>query len=278
MTAVEVAPAMEPGVYELDDAAYFGGPLARASLSSTGVRELLTCPAKFRYRQQHARPDKRAFDVGHAAHQLVLGAGPELVRIDADKWLSNAVKAEVQAVRDAGKVPLRPSDWDTVHAMAEALREHRIASRLFRDGAPERTLVWQDDATGVLCRAKVDWLDPDGIVDYKTTDNASPESLRKSVYNFGYYLQAAFYLRGFRKLDQTGQRRAPFFVFVAQEKDAPYLVTVFQLGYDALAYGDRKCTEALEIYRDCVTADVWPGYSAGIEDIDLPSWVRAEEW
>jgi len=276
MTAV-VAPA-EPGVYELTDDEYFGPALASTTLSSTGVRELLACPAKFRYRQQHVQPDTRAFDVGHAAHQLVLGAGPELVRIEADKWLSNAVKAEVAAVRERGAVPLRPSDWDTVHAMAAAVQEHRLAPRLFVQGAPERTLIWRDETTGVPCRAKVDYLGDDGIVDYKTTDSASPESLRKSVYNFGYYIQAAFYLRGFRRLDATGQRRAPYFVFVAQEKDPPYLVTVFQLTDEALAYGDRKCAEALEKYRDCVAADVWPGYSTGIEDIALPAWVRTEEW
>jgi hypothetical protein len=141
MTAVEVAPAMEPGVYQLTDEEYFGPALASTTLSSTGVRELLTCPAKFRYRQQHARPDKRAFDVGHAAHQLVLGAGPELVRIDSDKWLTNAVKAEVQAVRDAGKVPLKPADWDAVHHMATNLGEHPHAPKLFARGVPERTLV-----------------------------------------------------------------------------------------------------------------------------------------
>lgn len=264
-----------PGVYELTDEQYFGGELARTSLSSTGARELLQCPAKFRHRQQHGRADTRAFDVGHAAHQLVLGAGPELVRIDADKWLSNAVKAEVAAVRAAGKVPLRPADWDTVHAMAEALRQHPFAARLFSIGAPERSMVWVDEATGVLCRAKADWLRPDGIVDYKTCDRADPDSLRKAVYNFGYYLQAPWYLRGFRELMPL---QLPFFAFVAQEKEPPYLVTVFQLGDEAIRYGDRRCTEALQIYRDCADADVWPGYGTGIEDIDLPAWVRTEEF
>jgi hypothetical protein len=273
--AVEPYP---PGVHNLTDDEYFGPALSSTTLSSTGIRELLICPAKFRHNQQHPRPPKRTFDVGHAAHQLALGAGPPLVRIEADEWRSKAIKEEVAEVRAAGGVPLKPADWDTVHGMALALREHRMASRLFRDGKPERTLLWRDDETGVDCRAKADWLDPDGIVDYKTCDNASPEALRKSVWNYGYYLQAAFYLRGFRATDRTGFARAPFFVFVAQEKDAPYLVTVFQLGDEALAYGDRKCAEALQVYRDCTAAGQWPGYSDAIEDIDLPGWVRTEEW
>lgn len=275
MTAVEMAPA-EPGVYELDDAAYFTGPLARNSLSSTGVRELLNCPAKFRYRQQYGRPDKRAFDVGHAAHQLVLGAGPELVLIPADEWRTTVIKNQVAEARAEGKVPLRPADWIAVHGMAEAIQNHPHAPKLFARGVPERTLVWADDASGVLCRAKADWLRPDGIVDYKTCDKADLESLRKAVWNYGYYIQAAFYLRGFRALHPGVE---PFFAFVAQEKDAPYLVQTFQLDERALAYGDRRCGEALALYAACTEADDWPGYPADdIHEIDLPGWVRTEEY
>jgi hypothetical protein len=264
-----------PGVWELTDPEYFdlGG-----HLSSTGVRELLACPAKFRWNQLNARPPKRAFDVGHAAHQLVLGAGPGLVYIDADEWRSKAVKDEVAAVREAGGVPLRPADWHAVHDMAAAIQKHPVAPKLLTHGVPERALLWTDPATGVPCRAKPDWMRPDGLVDLKTTDRADPEHLRKAVWNFGYYLQAAWYLRGFRLLNPDAEvQREPFFVFVAVEKDPPYLITVFQLSEAALAYGDRRCAEALQTYARCADADDWPGYSTDIEDIDLPAWIRTED-
>jgi hypothetical protein len=269
---------IEAGVYELTDDEYFNGPLARASLSSTGVRDILSSPARFRYRQQHGRPDTRAFDVGHAAHQLVLGAGPELVRIDADEWRSNAVKAEVAAVRAEGKVPLKPADWRTVFAMADALQAHPHAPKLITRGEPEKTLLWRNQ--GLTCRAKVDWLRADGIVDYKTCDRADLDSLTRSVWNYGYAIQAAWYLQGFRLLDLDAlTRQEPFFAFVAQEKEPPYLVQCFQLTERALTYGDRKCAEALDIYRECLKTDEWPGYATDdIPEIDLPSWVRTEEF
>jgi hypothetical protein len=266
----------EPGVYELSDKEYFGRALASTTLSSTGVREILVCPAKFRHNQQNPRPPKRTFDVGHAAHQLVLGAGPPLVRIDADEWRSKAVKEEVAEVRAAGGVPLKPADFEAVHMMADRIREDRQAMWLLRLGAPERTLIWVDDETGVTCRAKADWLRHDGIVDYKTTDNADPAGLPRTIHNYGYAIQAAFYLRGFRAR-QPGVE--PFFAFITQEKDPPYLTLPFQLSDRALAYGDSKCAEALRRYRDCTEADIWPGYEHAIEDpIDLPAWVQTEEW
>jgi hypothetical protein len=164
VTAVQ----LEPGVYELTDEEYFSSHLASTTLSSTGARRLLDCPAKFRHDQLHGRKGKREFDVGHAAHQLVLGAGPALVYVDAEEWRTKAVKEQVAAIREAGAVPLRPSDWDAVHDMASALLTHPLAPKLFTRGDPERTLIWRDAATGVPCRAKADWLRPDGIVDYKT--------------------------------------------------------------------------------------------------------------
>lgn len=270
-----------PGVHDLTDEEYFGGPLARASLSSTGVRELLVAPAKFRWNQQHPQPPKRTFDVGHAAHQLVLGAGPELVLFpgtgaNPEAWQKKDDIAHVAALRADGKVPLRRSDWDAVHAMAEALLRHPHAPKLLSRGEPERTLIWVDEATGVLCRAKADWLRPDGIVDYKSAADASLTSLRKTVWNLGYFVQAAFYLRGFRACFPGVE---PFFAWVGQEKDAPYLVQTFQLPEHYLAIGDRRCTEALERYRDCAQADLWPGYPADdIHEIEPPAWVRDEEY
>ena len=167
-----------PGVHDLTDDEYFAGPIARASLSSTGVRELLVAPAKFRWNQQHPQPPKRTFDVGHAAHQLVLGAGPELVLFpgtgaNPEAWQKASDKEAVAELRAEGKVPLRRSDWDAVHAMAEALLRHPHAPKLLSRGEPEKTLIWVDEATGVLCRAKADWLRADGIVDYKSAADAS---------------------------------------------------------------------------------------------------------
>jgi hypothetical protein len=277
MTAALTVPGV--GVHDLTDDEYFTGELARTSLSSTGVRELLVCPAKFRHNQQHPRPPKRTFDVGHAAHQLVLGAGPELVVIEAEEWRSKAVKEEVEAVRARGAVPLRPSDWLAVVEMAKALTSHPLAPKLLTRGQPEKTLIWRDEKTDVLCRAKADYLRADGIVDYKTCDRADTDSLTRTVHGWGYYAQAAWYLRGMWAALPRVSTDVPFFAFVAQEKDAPYLVHVFQLSDRALTYGDRRCDEALEKYRDCVAADEWPGYPCDdITEIDLPGWVRTEEY
>jgi hypothetical protein len=280
VTAVET---YGPGVYELTDEEYFGGALARASLSSTAARELLKPggPARFRHQLDAGTLEvRREFDLGHAVHTLVLGSGPLVELVDAEEWRTKAVKEDVAAARAAGRVPLRPSDWNAAYGMARAVKAHPIAAKLLDRGEPEKTLIWHDPVTGVMCRAKVDWLRADGMVDLKTTESAAPDALSKAALNYGYAIQAPFYLRGFRLLDLDAlTRREPFFVHIAVEKTPPYLVHVNQLTERAMAWGDRQVSAALEIYRDCMAADAWPGYPTDeITDIDLPAWVRTEEY
>lgn len=280
MTAVE----LEQGIFELTDEEYFGPQLAATTLSSTGARELLKPggPARFRHKADAGTVEtKRAYDLGHGFHTLTLGAGPQPVEVpgsgkDPEAWRTDADKAKVAALRAEGKVPLRPKDYATAVAMRDAVWQHPVASKLLSEGLPEQTLIWRDQATGVLCRAKADSLRPDGIVDLKSAESAAAEALSKAAHSHGYAIQAPFYLRGFRALRPAV---VPFFAFITVEKEPPHLVHVNQLGERALAYGDRKVSEALEIYRDCTASGVWPGYPEDeITEIDLPAYVRTEEW
>jgi hypothetical protein len=273
-----------PGVHNLPDEQYFGPVLAAATLSSTGARELLKPggPARFRYQADTGTVEtKRQFDLGHAVHTWTLGNGPDVVLFpgtgaNPEAWQKNDDKAAVAKLRAAGKVPLRPSDYVAAEAMVAAVKAHPIARLLLLAGEPEKTIIWHDPATGVLCRAKADWLRPDGIVDLKTAEAADGEALSKASYNHGYAIQAPFYLRGFRAV-RPGI--TPYFTHIAVEKVPPYLVHVTQLTERAIAWGDRQVSQALEIYRDCTASGVWPGYPTDeITDIDLPGWVRTEEY
>lgn len=259
MTATLTEQITVAGTYDIPAEVYHRDPVEGGSLSSTDARLLLRCPASYRWQREHGGRAKRDWDIGHAAHLLVLGAGPELVPIAADEWRSNAVKADVADARAAGKVPLRPADWNMVHAMADVLRRDRLAAAMLRpdSGAAEQTLVWRDEATGVMCRAMVDWLRGGDVVDYKTTADASPAAFRRAVANHGYHIQRAHYLDGVRAL---GLAEVPRFVFVAQEKEPPYLVTCFQLDDEFAALGSASIARAREIYRDCTASGIWPGY------------------
>lgn len=285
MTAVAEAPAevvvTEPGVYDMPEDVYHRDPVPGGSLSSSGAKKLLppNCPARFAYDRAHPPQPTHAMEIGTAAHKLVLGIGAQLVIVDAKNYQTKAAQDTRDAARAAGKVPLLPQEYAQAQAMAAAVRAHPVAAALFDPdgGAPERSLFWQDELTGVWLRSRLDWLPHQVrawgrrmvITDLKSAAAADKASVTKAMHNYGYFQQAPFYSDGVRAL---GLDDDPAFVFVFVESAPPHLVSVAQLDNEAMEAGRALNRIAIERYRDCVEAGVWPGYSEEIELISLPPW------
>jgi hypothetical protein len=260
-----------PGIYDLDEAVYHAdpcGPELGHSLSVSGAKRLLQSPARFAYEREHGRPEKPAFDFGHAAHLYILGKGSEIARIEATDWRTNAAKDGRTEAYSSGKVPLLAADDDRAQALAQAVKVHPVAAAILSEGEAEKSLFWTDPETGVTCRGRTDWLRDNAIVDVKTAIDASPAAFAKACANFGYDQQADFYSTGIEVL--TGQRLP--FLFIAVEKEPPHLVGIYQLDDDALARGARLNRQALALFAECESTGAWPGYSTDIEVLALPRW------
>lgn len=271
-----------PGLYlGMSDEDYHRDPVPGESLSSTGARDLLppSCPAKFRHKRDNPQPPKKEFDLGHAAHHLALGTGPTLEVVPGARWDTNDAKARVKAIREAGGVPLKQADMDRVEAMAAALREHPQAAALLApdSGDPEASLFWVDPETRIACRARIDWLTrPTGadrliVPDYKTCVSADPDTLQRVIADRGYHRQADWYEGGIRAL---GLHPNPVVVFICQEKEPPYVVTVAQPDPTALRIAAHLNREARHLYRECVQSGRWPGYTDEVALISLPGYIE----
>lgn len=248
-------------------------------LSVSGAKKLLkpSCPAKFKA-SLGVDDHKPQFDLGKAVHTLVLGNGEELVTIEATTYRT----AIAQELRDnayaEGKVPLLTTEREQVEAMAAAVRANLIAAALFdRDhGRPEVSLFWVDEATGVKCKARLDWL-PDKqegrrllVPDLKTAVSAEPDEFARNAARFGYVDQHVHYCDGIRQL---GLDADPAFLFVVVEKEAPHVVTVGQfIRKDDLELSTARVDHARRLYRECIETDTWPGYTTGIAELTLPNW------
>jgi hypothetical protein len=245
---------------------------ASPALSSSGAKKLLlpSCPAIFDWERRNGEERKREYDIGSAAHTLLLGSGPQPHVIDAADYKTKAAREERDAAYARGDVPLLPQEFDAVQEMVAAVRSHSRAGELFSNGRAETSLFWTDPATGVPCRARPDWLRADAIIDYKTSPNVAPNHSPKAVADFCYYMQADWYLTAAVELELLPPD-APFY-FVFQSKNAPHLIKVVELDEVALSIGRDRNTQAREIFRDCTESGVWPGYGDDIELISLPAW------
>lgn len=258
------------GFYDdIPEADYHGD---RESLSVSGAKTLLKTPALFKWQQDNP-VHKDVFDMGTAAHALVLGIGDPLYVVMAEDWRTNAAKAERDGAREHGMTPLLEADYLTVCAMADKLSEHTLAMRLLSDGKPEVSGYALDKPTGVQRRGRFDWLGDGWICDYKTAQSAEPGHFAASAARFGYAMQAAWYLDLARDLG----REVDGFVFIVQEKEAPYLVSVCELDWASEQVGRVRNRRALDLFARCKAEGSWPGYGAGLHTISLPKWALNEE-
>jgi hypothetical protein len=272
MTAqTHYAGGIEPGIYpDIPDTEYHA---AKDILSSSGARRLITStPRKFYEEMTTVRPYNPAFEIGHAAHTLMLTVGDPFEVVDADSWRTKDAKAARDAALQAGNTPLLTKEYAQVRAMADAILEHPVTGELFtrNDTTSEQSLYWTDEQTGVACRARPDLAVNDWslIVDYKTTLSADPKEFAKSIAKYGYHQQQAWYCEAVETL--TGIR--PEFVFVCQEKTPPYEVSLIQLDADAVRIGGRLNEDARSIYAACMDSGVWPSYPTSVQVVGLPAW------
>lgn len=241
---------------------------ALPGVRSTRLKLMRTSPLHY-----HTAVDKqsRSLDKGSAAHVAVFEphAFPYRYTVyngtrrgrDWDEFKAAAEKQGLEV--------LYPSDWDEACAIRDAVHAHPEAAALLASGRSEQTITWTDPATGLACKARIDFLTDSGCaVDLKTARAIDDRSLSRATFEYGYHISAAFYLRGLAEVSGKHWDWA----FIAAESGEPHDVRVWTLTEDALWYGDEAVGELLARVRDCEAAGEWPGAYPTVNEIDLPAW------
>lgn len=257
------------------------------SLSHSGMKTLLgKTPAHFRREVDHPedRVQKKSFDLGSAAHAYILGSDAGIAEIRRgtpteehpfgtgepyDDFRTKDAQAKRDEAYQLDLVPILAKDVARVEAMVAALHEHPVALELLSSGTPEVSAFARDPETGVILRARFDWLrDDQRIVDYKTGVTADPAAFGRRALDYGYFLQDPTYRH---VLSLCGVAPAGF-EFVLQETTPPYAVAVVHLEPATRQLGELRMRQAIALFAECQTAGVWPGYPAESVGVDVPFW------
>lgn len=264
-------PPFEPGVFrDMPTETYF----AIDAMSQSGAKEILRSPAHFRYAREHQREPTPAMRFGTAVHAGIL----EPETFEATVVCAPAINARTTAGREqrdaflaanAGRLVLSADDYDRARRCIEAVGRHPAAKALLTGAEVEVSLFWLDGRYKAPCKGRIDARNHDGLIDIKTTQDASPEEYSRTIASYGYHLQAAHYFSGCEHLlDATPQ----FFAHIVVETEAPHGVAVYAIPGNAIMAGAARMSEALRRYAEARETGRWSSYPTTIESIQLPRW------
>lgn len=248
---------------------YHADPCVVPSLSSSIAEILLReSPRKAWFSHPRLNPafaekEEDKFDIGTAAHAMLLEGANIIQMCDFDDWRKAEARAARDAARNAGKIPLLRRHRDDVVAMvtaAEAFIQHSEIADYWKDGDSE--LVGICEEKGVWLRARLDRVTKNRrhIIDYKSTTDASPEPFSRQILRMRYYIQDAFYRRVVRNLGSV----SPSFAFLAQSCEAPYECSLHACDPALQEIADAEVQRAIDLWRKCATTKQWPSHSGRI--------------
>jgi PDDEXK-like domain of unknown function (DUF3799) len=231
------------------------------------------------YGAKGKKPTKE-MDFGTVGHTLVLGKGKRIETLDYDNFLTKDAKADRDAARAAGKVPVLTKDHNRATAAAQRVTEQLADLAIKLDGESELAIEWTEETEHgpVLCRCMFDhvWLSKGRVLDLKFTGNASPSVVERNAENMGYAIQEAAYRRALTALDPSLAGRVDFLFGFAETED-PYALNVCRGDGLFRELGERRWSRALTTWAECVKNGKWPGFSASINPLNPPAWAFKRE-
>ncbi len=249
--------------------------------SFSRLKHLRRSPAHARHALLHPEPPTAAQELGQAVHLAVLERHrfedeyhPAPI-CDRRTKEGKAIWAETE-LKAQGRTILRADEYDLCCALSGAVWNHAVAAELLRcKGLNEASLLWREGDG--LVKSRLDALRMvTGLayaIDLKTTVDASPKGFPREIARHDYHVQAGLYTLGLERIFGTLHRWA----WIALEKEPPYEVAVYELAHDDLMLGRKIALRWLEQWRACESSGLWPGYSDGVQMLQLPAWARLSE-
>lgn len=265
---------MKNGIYDISNEKYHSG----VGISRSGIMKIMDAPIyyKSKYLDKVSEPPTQAMILGSALHTKVLE--PHLFdqqyftlpECDRRTKQGKAAYEDAMFLAD-GKQLLKSDEFDLINILSESINSNEDAKGLLANTQHEKTLYWTDEETGVLCKARPDFMflsdDISYVGDIKTTNNASPRNFQRDMFDYGYHIQAAMIAEGLKQIKGIVVED---FYYAVVEKSEPYLTAIYKINAEALAHGHEEFKKGLKTLKECQETGVWPGYP--IQELGLPAW------
>lgn len=254
---------------------------SRSELSKSKLDSFLTSPLNYWY--LHLREGAEGFSetssmrIGSMVHKIILEGEEEFDQAYASpppdgvkkptssqlnaKKPSDKTVEQIKAWEDyqesiEGKLSPDSTELAIARKCCESINLHSEAQRLLSTpGESEVTLIYKGPE-GVAMRSRLDRVTQRGIIDLKTTRDASAKGFKSSVYKYNYGLQQLVYSWAFY---QAYGRMPEYFIFLCVETSPPFHTALYTLPKGNDSYWEPIFKKALAEFKYCETNNVWPG-------------------
>jgi hypothetical protein len=256
-------------------AEYLADPCDAPSLSSS-IASLLVSKSPFHAWRAHprlgnVRESSDEQDRGTVIHALVLGEHHRFAVLDVTDYKTKAARERRDDATARGMIAVKRAFYDDCALEAAGVCD-KLRGRYgieLGDMAVERVAVWSEG--GTICRARLDAWDGCTIYDLKTTRDASPAAIERTIRTYDYHVQQAAYTSAVEHVEPHLAGRVKF-VFLFVENDTGEVVPV-ELGSGLAAIGVNRWRRAVDAWTRCMRTNKWPGYAP-----TEPLRVECSEW
>jgi PDDEXK-like domain of unknown function (DUF3799) len=239
-------------------------------LSSTSMKVLLDCPYKYYdayIAKNQVKKHTRAMNLGSLIHTYLLEKDSFDERYFVAQKMDKRLKAWKEIETQAGyREIIDEKDFDVCSIVEKRIKEHEYAAFLLDNGCAEKSYFWEDPSTGILLKARPDYITENYIVDVKTSVSCAKEDFKRSLVRYQYHMQAALQLDAYKAVSGISHTNYIYLVIETQE---PYLISVFTLSDESINLGRQEYQKAIQLYCECINSNKWPTYVDGIEEICL---------
>jgi hypothetical protein len=177
---------------------------------------------------------------------------------------------------NAGKEPLTPYQYSQACRIRDAVHAHPVAREFVTGGVSEQTVTWNDGATGIGCKARLDYLKPGILTDLKTTKSIDEFDFARTVVRYAYHGQlGGFYRMGVRAA--TGDE-CETVAIVAVERKPPFDAAVYVFDQQTIEVGEDLASRLLATLKQCQDSGEWPGRYPTPQKLLLPAWALPSEY
>ena len=191
----------------------------------------------------HLRTETMPMIFGRAYHVAMLEPNEFMDKVKVFNSATRTTKGykEFKAENIDAPTIILQKEYDRIMRMQDVLFSHNEVNDLLQpQGEREIANAWKDSDTNVFCKGKADYRNGKTLIDLKTTGDGSQWGFSGSCKKYGYDRQASFYMDGFG-CDE--------FIFITQEKEMPYNVSIFYAGEEFIDRGRDEYKYLLDIYR-----------------------------